>query len=104
MAKAHSPKVKGSVCDIPISEIDNNYNSFLRPENSNGVIIIELKRKVEYSWVYASWHLFLVFLLFIMNKLGSIFNDGDFDCSQPALTCSNLTIETLEQGVKYIQS
>ena len=54
MAKVHSPKVKGSVCDIPISEIDNNYNSFLRPENSNGVIIIELKRKVEYSWAYAS--------------------------------------------------
>ena len=24
--------------------------------------------------------------------------------SQPAFTCSNLTIETLEQGVKYVQS
>ena len=24
--------------------------------------------------------------------------------SQPAITCSNLTIETLEQGVKYVQS
>ena len=24
--------------------------------------------------------------------------------SQPAITCSKLTIETLEQGVKYIQS
>ena len=24
--------------------------------------------------------------------------------SQPAFTCSKLTIETLEQGVKYIQS
>ena len=24
--------------------------------------------------------------------------------SQPALTCSKLTIETLEQGVKYVQS
>ena len=23
---------------------------------------------------------------------------------QPAFTCSNLTIETLEQGVKYVQS
>ena len=45
MAKVHSPKVKGSVCDIPISEIDNNYNSFLRPENSNGVIIIQTEKK-----------------------------------------------------------
>ena len=24
--------------------------------------------------------------------------------SQPATTCSNLTIETLEQGAKYVQS
>ena len=24
--------------------------------------------------------------------------------SQPAFTCSNITIETLEQGVKYVQS
>ena len=24
--------------------------------------------------------------------------------TQPAVTCSNLTIETLEQGVKYVQS
>ena len=26
------------------------------------------------------------------------------DPSQPAITCSKLTIETLEQGVKYVQS
>ena len=24
--------------------------------------------------------------------------------TQPVITCSNLTIETLEQGVKYVQS
>ena len=27
-----------------------------------------------------------------------------FDASQPEITCSKLTIETLEQGVKYVQS
>ena len=26
------------------------------------------------------------------------------DATQPAITCSKLTIETLEQGVKYVQS
>ena len=26
-----------------------------------------------------------------------------FQISQPAITCSKLTIETLEQGVKYVQ-
>ena len=27
-----------------------------------------------------------------------------FKLTQPAITCSKLTIETLEQGVKYVQS
>ena len=27
-----------------------------------------------------------------------------FELTQPAFTCSKLTIETLEQGVKYVQS
>ena len=27
-----------------------------------------------------------------------------FNPTQPAFTCSKLTIETLEQGVKYVQS
>ena len=31
-------------------------------------------------------------------------NNNTFDSSQPAFTCSKLTIETLEQGVKYLQS
>ena len=31
-------------------------------------------------------------------------NNNIFDSSQPAFTCSKLTTETLEQGVKYVQS
>ena len=32
-------------------------------------------------------------------------DDKARDCkTQPAFTCSKLTIETLEQGVKYVQS
>ena len=26
------------------------------------------------------------------------------DATQPAITCSKLTVETLEEGVKYVQS
>ena len=35
-----------------------------------------------------------------------MFNQIYFDkiTTQPAFTCSKLTIETLEQGVKYVQS
>ena len=29
---------------------------------------------------------------------------GDKETAQPSFTCSKLTIETLEQGVKYVQS
>ena len=28
---------------------------------------------------------------------------GSLDLSQPSFTCSKLTIETLEQGAKYVQ-
>ena len=28
----------------------------------------------------------------------------DYESIEPAITCSKLTIETLEQGVKYVQS
>ena len=29
---------------------------------------------------------------------------GNFLTTQPTITCSKLTVETLEQGVKYVQS
>ena len=48
MRKGQSPKVKGSICNIPISEIDNNCNSLPRPADSNGVIIVKLKTKAAY--------------------------------------------------------
>ena len=34
----------------------------------------------------------------------AIFTNLDFIITQPTFTCSKLTIETLEQGVKYVQS
>ena len=48
MPKGQSPKMKGSICNIPISEIDNNYNSLPRPADRKGVIIVKLKRKAAY--------------------------------------------------------
>ena len=48
MPKGESPKLKGSVCNVPISEIDTNCMTLPRPSDSNGLIIVKLKRKVEY--------------------------------------------------------
>ena len=45
MSKGQLPKVKGS---IPISEIDNNCDSLPRSADSNGVIIVKLKKKAAY--------------------------------------------------------
>ena len=44
-----------------------------------------------------------------LNKLFKIINQIKQNClhdepPQPAFTCSKLTIETLEQGVKHVQS
>ena len=36
------------------------------------------------------------------SQIGKVLSQGV--ASQPAFTCSKLTIETLEQGVKYVQS
>ena len=33
-----------------------------------------------------------------------IYKRNNVAITQPAITCSKLTIETLEQGVKYVQS
>ena len=40
--------MKGSICNIPISEFNNNCNSLPRPAHNNGVIILKLKRKAAY--------------------------------------------------------
>ena len=39
-----------------------------------------------------------------MTGLHKILNKIFHDRSQPAITCSKLTIETLEKSVKYVQS
>ena len=43
-------------------------------------------------WDFVSW---------LNDKM---IQDGSETLTQPAITCSKLTIETLEQGVKYVQN
>ena len=62
-----------------------------------GVIIVtykQLKKTANLGLLYRAKHLFDI------DFLKALF----FIYSQPAITCSKLTIETLEQGVKYVQS
>ena len=48
MPKGQSPKIKSSICNTPISDIVSNCNSLPRPADIIGVIVVKLKRKVEY--------------------------------------------------------
>ena len=54
-------------------------------------MIFILKKKMYHFWYH---------------KYNYAISGSDFlpRVSQPAFTCSKLTIETLEQGVKYVQS
>ena len=46
--KGQSPKVKGNICHTPIAEIGSNCKSLPRPADSNGKIVVKLKRKNEF--------------------------------------------------------
>ena len=45
MLIGQSPKVKGNICNIPITEMESNCKSFPTFADSDGIIIVKLKRK-----------------------------------------------------------
>ena len=47
MPKGQSPKLKVALCNIPIDVVDV-YNILPRQADSNGIIIVKLKRKLQY--------------------------------------------------------
>ena len=46
--KGQSPKLKRSICSIPISEVGRNCMSLPRPTDSNSLILFNLKHKAGY--------------------------------------------------------
>ena len=55
MLKGHPPKFKASIWHFLTSETGRKCNSVFRHADSNWVIIMELKRKIEYSWAFTFW-------------------------------------------------
>ena len=47
--KGKSLKMKGSIRNVPITKVDVNCNTLPRPADSNGLLIVKLKRKLEYK-------------------------------------------------------
>ena len=48
ISNGQSSKLKGSICNITVSEVDRNCVSLPRSAESNGLIIVKLERKAEY--------------------------------------------------------
>ena len=52
MPKDESPKLKGAICNIPV-DVGDLCNNILRASDSNGLVIVKLKRKLQYrGYVY----------------------------------------------------
>ena len=45
MPKGKSLTMKGSICHIPVTEVDVNCNTLCRPADTNGLLIVKLKRR-----------------------------------------------------------
>ena len=49
MPKAKFLKMKDSMCNIPVTEVDENRNMLPRPADSNGLLLGKLKSKLKYK-------------------------------------------------------
>ena len=49
MPKGKSLKMKCNLCNIPITEVFDTYKSLRKSAYSSGLVIVKLKRKVEYK-------------------------------------------------------
>ena len=49
MSKRQSPKIRGSVSNIPVENLVNNYIVLPVLADSNGLIIVKLKRRIQYK-------------------------------------------------------
>ena len=60
---------------------------------------------VQWQWQWKGYYLNPLWKALFNSHLSLVTSQMTRIClNQPAITCSKLTIETLEQGVKYVQS
>ena len=48
MPKGQGPKIKDTICNVPIEDVVTYCNNLPRPADSNGLVIAKLKKKLEY--------------------------------------------------------
>ena len=77
MMKGQSPKLKGVLCNVPIDVVDV-CRTLPRPTGSNGIVIVKLKRKLQYrGHVYSESGRpdFIMRLLQYLNLNNSLYED-----------------------------
>lgn len=47
MSMGRTPELNGKTCNVPV-DVVNTYNTLRRPAESNGLVLVKLKRKLEH--------------------------------------------------------
>lgn len=96
MSEGMSPKMKGCICNVPIDKVDINCNFLLRPTDSNGIVIVKLKRKA----VYRSYVLFETVRPSFLRNVLDYFISNNHLYSDIRVSMNNvpLTLQGLETG------
>ena len=111
------PKSCQEIRDAGIGRLDGQYIIEARPGCHLSIICQDMEDKLkspkeflggpsEDEWKY--WHYAVLIKLSYQDKLnmpsGACLEKSGIISTQPGVACSKLTIGTLEQGAKYVQS
>lgn len=95
MSKGQSPKLKGSICNVPI-DVEDIANTPPRQINNNGIVIVKIKRKLEYKAHVLFEPIrsnFIQQLLCYLKDNNPLYHDIEIDFSN---ICSSLILDKNE--------
>ena len=106
MPQGKSLKMKCSICNIPVAEVDVNCNALPRPADSNGLLIIKLKHKLEYKShaIFEAVRPALVVQFLEFLKLHNhLYSDIEIDYNNIPVDMLGCHNEKLEESEIYLQ-
>ena len=104
--KRKSLKIKGSICNIPVTEVGDSCNTLPRPADSNGILIVKSKRKLEYKShiIFEAVRPALVVQFLEFLKLYShLYSDIEINCNNIPVGMLGCHNEKFEENEIYLQ-
>ena len=100
------PKFKGAICNVPI-DVVSTYNTLPRPADSNGLVTVKLKRKLEYMGHVYFEHVhprLILKILQFLKKNNPLYYDIDINLSNipDCLVLHNKENETVFSGLNLL--